>query len=541
MTFTLFKAAKIITSYADPNLRSGHATAMLVCGERILEVGDFDTLRSMVRDAQIIDYGSRVLSPGFIDAHAHPSIVAEDVIDGVDVSPLMCGSAAELAQRACEKAATLGTGEWVRCYGYDPTEWVGQEPVTRDLLDAAVPDHPVVVIQASYHLGVLNSAALALAHYQSKDDAPAGGELGTGTDGRLDGTVYEQALFDVVFPAKSSREPVMDRASEPELRAGLKTALQRMHATGITSVVDALAGQGAIELYQRLQAAGELTMRVSLLVPYEVAEPLWELRLERGFGSHQLRLLGVKLVADGAIAGRTCAVDEPFQGGDEGLGLLLLDAAQLEERIRQVSDAGLVAAVHANGERAIRSTLDALEAIRRDGLPDGFRHRIEHCSLVKPDLVERMRRLDVCAVPFATYIHQHGKKLLSWYGRERLERMFPHRTLLDGGITVAGSSDYPCATYDPLIGVRTCVTRWASGVSEVLGPSQRITPDEAMALYTLGGAMSEGQEAEKGELLAGRLADFVVLNIDPAEAFTPDGDELRVEATYVGGNQVWPS
>jgi predicted amidohydrolase YtcJ len=213
--------------------------------------------------------------------------------------------------------------------------------------------------------------------------------------------------------------------------------------------------------------------------------------------------------------------------------------SDLRDLVRSVHEAGLRIGVHANGDRAIDLLLDQLEAAQAaDPRPD-VHHRIEHCTVVTDEILARMARLGAIAVPFGSYIHYHGSKLLEWYGAERLERMFAHRSFLDAGVAVAGSSDYSCGPFEPLLAMQSCVTRRGYD-GALLGPSQRITPHEALALYTTGSAHATGQQTLKGRLAPGYLADFVVLAADPLETNPEKLASIPVLATYVGSRQVWP-
>jgi len=194
--------------------------------------------------------------------------------------------------------------------------------------------------------------------------------------------------------------------------------------------------------------------------------------------------------------------------------------------------------VHANGDRAIGKLLDLLEAAQRDQPRPELHHRIEHCSIVNADILARMQRLGAIATPFGSYIHYHGGKLLDWYGPKRIERMFAHRSFLDYGIAVAGSSDYPCGPFEPLLGMQSCVTRMGWDGTP-LGLSQRITPREALALYTVNAAYAAGEEHIKGRLAPGYLADFVVLDADPLAVDPATLGRVGIVATYVGAAPVW--
>ncbi|MCH6164020.1 amidohydrolase family protein [Streptomyces marispadix] len=210
-----------------------------------------------------------------------------------------------------------------------------------------------------------------------------------------------------------------------------------------------------------------------------------------GFGDDLLRLVGVKAFVDGAIGGRTCLLSEPCADTSQQ-GLQTTSTEELFSQVRTVHADGNRIGVHANGDAAIRIVLDAIEAAQRETPRPGLRHRIEHCSVIDADILRRMRELDAIAVPFAGYVGYHGGALNRWYGKERTERMFAHRSFLDAGITVAGSSDYPCGPYQPLLGIQSMVTREAVEDAVPVGPSQRVSAREALAVFTLGSAEAEG-------------------------------------------------
>jgi hypothetical protein len=193
---------------------------------------------------------------------------------------------------------------------------------------------------------------------------------------------------------------------------------------------------------------------------------------------------------------------------------------------------------HANGDRAIRKLLDQLESAANESAQPGLRHRIEHCTIIDADIVGRMQRLGAIAVPFGSYIYYHGGKLLDWYGPKRIERMFAHRTFLDNGVAVAGSSDYPCGPFQPLLAMQSCVTRTGYDGTP-LGLSQRISAQEALELYTISAALAAGEDHIKGKLAPGYLADFVALDADPRAVDGAKIGGIGIRSTYVGGTKVW--
>jgi predicted amidohydrolase YtcJ len=216
-----------------------------------------------------------------------------------------------------------------------------------------------------------------------------------------------------------------------------------------------------------------------------------------------------------------------------------ISTRDLSDLVRMVHLQGSRLGVHANGDRAIALLLDQFEAAESERPRGDMHHRIEHCSVITPGILERMRRLGMIAVPFGSYVQYHAGNLVRWYGETRLERMFAHRSFLDAKVAVAGSSDYPCGPFEPLLAMQSCVTR--TGWDETpIGLSQRISPREALELYTLGSAYASGEHHFKGRLAPGFLADFVVLRDDPLRVDPARLSAIEVQATYVGGVKVWP-
>jgi len=145
-----------------------------------------------------------------------------------------------------------------------------------------------------------------------------------------------------------------------------------------------------------------------------------------------------------------------------------------------------------------------------------------------------MKQLKLLAVPFGSYIHYHGEKMILYYGQERVEMMFAHRSFLDYGIPVSGSSDNPCGPYEPLLGIQSCVTR-KSATGEVLGAEQKISVDEAIYLYTMASAYASFEENLKGSITPGKVADLVILGEDPRRVNPDEIKDIPVEMTIVGG------
>jgi predicted amidohydrolase YtcJ len=513
--------------------------AMSVRDGLIEAVGSLADLRVLHPGAEVRELGDGVVVPGFNDAHLHLLMTAEDLLH-LDLSAGAVHSVAELSAVVGREGAAQPAGTWIRGSRYDDAKLTDGRGVTRWDLDQAAPDHPVLVVHVAGHWGVVNSAALRLAGIDEATAEPPGGAFGRDAAGRLDGRLVEQALFDFAYPALSrTGRTVTPASSQAERRSGLRRAVERFHAAGITSATDAMVGADDVPFLLAAERDGDLTLRLNLLVTadtydrYRAAGP----NLLRG---SELRLAGIKTFIDGAIGGRTCLMDEPFEGTSDDFGIQTRTTAELRDTVRRAQEDGMPICVHANGDRAIRTVL-GLMAEAQEALPrPGLRHRIEHCSIVDEGILRRMHDLGTIAVPFGSYVHYHGARLLDWYGERRVRRMFAHRWFLDAGVLVAGSSDYPCGPFEPLLAMQSCVTR-RGGDGAPLGLEQRITALEALQLYTTAAAAATGDARGRGSLAPGHRADFVVLGDDP---LTRDPESLAgipVRETWVGGRRVWAS
>lgn len=530
--WTAVRARRIHTLDGPP------AEAMVLLDDRVVATGAWKDLTDRFRPDDVVELDG-VLLPGLSDAHVHPTMTAENQLH-VDCSPEVVTDEATLAASLRDEAARIGPGEWVLGSRYDHAKTTGGRVVDRHFLDAVTGDRPTLLVHVAAHWGVLNSAGLRVAGLDDTSPDPADGALGRDGEGRLTGVLFEQALFDVAYPSLARRPTVVPVSSMKQRLRSLVRTQQMFHSVGLTSCCDALCGPDEAALLMAARASGQLSLRTGMLLAHPHYDQLSALGLRSGLGDEYLRLVGVKAFVDGACAGGNCLVDEPFEGTDDH-GMQTMDTQALHDLVARTTRDGVVLAVHANGDRAIRLLLDGHERARAQGvslhqpLP---RHRIEHCTLVDEEIIGRIKALGLVAVPFGSYARFHGDKLVGYYGAERLERMFAHRSLLDAGVAVAGSSDYPCGPLEPLAAITSCVERRALDGTPI-GPSQRISVAEAVSLYTTGAAYASGEEHLKGRLRPGMLADYVELSEDPFATPPAEIAGLQVRSTWVGGRCVY--
>ncbi len=507
------------------------AEAFAVRDGRFLAVGSTDDIRHLAGPAtEVLDAGGMTITPGFIDTHCHPSGVNE--LYGVDTNLRTVGEI-QAALRA--KAAGTPPGHWVNGFMFDDTKVV-DGPLHRTHLDAAVPDHPVNVAHRGGHTNWYNSLAFELAGITRDSPDPPDGRFTRDTDGELAGMVAENARR--VFSNVGRRDELEPEQRRARAREGMAHISRLLTATGLTTVHDAGASRDKLVAYQDAYDAGELRHRAYIMVrgPYEA---LRDAGVRTGFGNEWVRIGGVKHVADGSASERTMRMSTPFEGKPDDFGILTMSQQEIDDVVEDAHRHGWQVGIHANGDVTIDMVLNAYERVLERWPHPDPRHRIEHCSLVNPDLLDRIKTTGTIPTPFWTYIHFHGEKWQA-YGAAKMEWMFAHRSFLDHGIPVPGASDYTPGPFAPLMAIQSMVTR-KDFDGRVWGGNQRVTVDEALRIATMHGARASFEERTKGSISAGKLADFVVLERDPHEVNPDTIKDIRVVRTVVGGGTVHPA
>lgn len=505
------------------------AEAMALAQGRILGVGTAAALEGLAGPAtRRVDLAGRTVVPGFCDSHTHVWKVGSLLTSLVDLRPVE--SLEELTAALRQADAQLPAGAWLQGRGYNEARLKeGRRPSRADL-DAAVPGRPVYLTRTCGHIGVASSAGLQAAGVTRDSVSPPGGEIPRDEAGEPTGELHETAMSLV-----TARIPAPAAA---ELEEMVLAACRHLLAQGITAATDAGCTPELLQVYRRLASEGRLPCRIHAMAirsPLDGAAPppVPEVVLE-----DFLRIDTVKLFADGGLSGATAALSVPYRCSQHK-GLLRLDRDGLVELGRAAHQAGLRIAIHAIGDRAIDQSLDALEELQ-GGAPaaGGPRHRLEHCGLPSRQQLERMARLGVMAAPQAIFLDELGVNFRRYIPDAFLPRTYPLRWMLEAGVPFGLSSDAPVVRCDdPLRGMRAAVLRAAPG-EEPLAPEQALTAAEALAAYTVGGAVLTGDGATAGRLAVGYRADLAVLSGDPLGVPPEELAELRVEETWLAGRVV---
>lgn len=514
----------VLTS--DPALP--RAEAFAVKNGRFLAVGSTSDVRNLATArTQVIDAQRMTVTPGFIDAHCHPSGVQE--LYGVNTN---LRTVREIQAAIRQKVDTTAPEVWITGFMFDDTKL--DRPLTRKDLDEATSEHPVSVAHRGGHTNFYNSKAFELAGITAQTPDPPDGRFFK-EKGELNGRVAENARS--VFNRVGKREIFTPDETRDRARNGMRHMSKLFNAAGLTSVHNAGTGPDHILAYEDCRKNGELTHRAYMMIRApQVLAVLKTANMSTGFGDEWIRVGGAKFVADGSASERTMRMSTPYVG-TEDYGILTMTQDQLYDAVDDAHVHGFQVGVHANGDVTIDMTLKAYERALQKWPDPNRRHRIEHCSLVNPDLIRRIKANGVIPTPFWTYIYYHGEKWTE-YGDDKMRSMMAHRSFLDAGIKVPGASDYAPGPFEPLMAIQSMVTR-TDYRGRVWGANQKVSVDEALTIATLNGAYASSEENLKGSITAGKLADFVMLEKDPHDVPPTEIMNIKVSRTVVGGKTVY--
>ena len=529
---------------------SGHIADIVVKNANVLTVDDLGTVAESFAvkngkfvsvgtntdtemlsgpNTRILDLKGQTVIPGFIDAHIHVLSSGTRHVMSADCDRR---SIDEVLQALRRRSAGLGRDEWIQGFKYDDTKTEENRFLTRQDLDAVSTDLPVFVSHRAGHVYYMNSKALEIAGLNSNTPDPPGGRFGRDpTTGDLNGVIYERASEPV--------RKMLPTVSIDDRTRGLKLINDMLSEAGLTSVHDARVSSDELLSYQEGLTNGNLGPRVYMLMAHDHFASLRDSGIKTGFGNNMLKIGGIKMVSDGAIAARTAYLSEPYIGSESGddCGIQAMSAEEIEEAVLEIHRAGFQVCIHANGDLAIDMVLSAYEKALNSYPRNNPRHRIEHCTLVNPELLNRMRTTGTIGTPFCTYVYYHGEKM-GYYGEERLEWMFAQKSFMEYGVVATGATDYPPGPYEPLLGIQSCVTRTDIN-GKLWGPSQRISSKDALRIYTRNGAYASFEENIKGSIEVGKLADFVILEQDLTKVDPFTIKDIEIIQTVVGGRTTY--
>lgn len=475
-----------------------------------------------------IDGAGATLLPGLIDAHGHVTRHGR-LLASVDLAGVASEQAA--ATRVADFLHTQPDAARVTGGGWNQVLWPGRRFPHRRTLDAVSESVPIALSRVDRHALWVNSAALELADIGSDTPDPAGGQILRDADGQPTGVLIDNAM-QLVLGAFPNEAPAVIATHQSR-------ALHDLARLGVTGVHDAGVTADELTAYRALLARSALPIRV-----YAMLRPDSDALLAQGphvDPSGMLAAQSVKISSDGALGSRGAALEEDYADQPGHRGLLLLEESVLADTMRAAARAGFQVNTHAIGDRANRLVLDVLEQMQAEDGDTGLRHRVEHAQILRPQDLQRFAVLEVIASIQPTHATSDMNMAADRLGDERLEAAYAWQSLLESGARLAGGSDFPVENPNPFHGLYSAVTRQDQAGEPPGGwlPTQKMTRDAALALFTEGAAFAGHAEDRVGRLLPGYAADFILVRDDYFQITEADIWNNRVLSTWVAGEKVY--
>ncbi|HET6455441.1 MAG TPA: amidohydrolase [Armatimonadota bacterium] len=501
-------------------------SAVAIKDGRIVALGD----EALGLDGPKRDLEGRTVVPGFTDSHIHLIYYGNSKLRWADLGG--CRSISEIQDRL-RKHAEKRPSEWILGIGFDHEILAERRFPTRHDLDevsrdaagasaagASIPisrdipicrDKPVFIVRLCGHACVANSKAIELAGAE-KLPYP-GRETGLFTENdpgpiwlKIPDTTFEQTVEATLYAANQAR------------------------ATGITCAHCLINSMDDLQAIRHLHGSGKLPIRFYVQVSYEMFAKLKDEGFKSGMGDDMMRIGSAKIFADGSMGASTAALTEDFLDSPVNRGILLHTDEQLAEMVRNVHLAGWQAAIHAIGDRAVGQAVDAIEAALNETGESNLvrRHRVEHASILSEELVERMARLKIVAAVQPQFVITDFWTI-NRVGPERYRWSYPFKTMMEKGIPMSLGSDCPVERLDAFELIYRAVNR------DEYSPNERLSVEEVIRLYALGGAHASFQESVRGSLEPGKLADIVILDRDIFNIPASEIAECRAEQVLVSG------
>ena len=559
---TIFFDGNILTGERLLSAEPQRVSALALRNGLVVATGtDSNILRLRGPETEVVDLRGAFAMPGFNDAHVHLASGGREklTIDLVGVKSLAemqqrirvaasaadagpCTSSLATGHSPIVTAAGPGTSHptlatshcssWLRGRGWDHTLWESKQLPTSQDLDTVTGDHPAVLTRVDGHIAVANSKALELAGIAAKTTDPSGGKVDRDLAGEPTGIVRETAV-DLIYEK-------VPPPSHAERRRALELALEDAAAAGVTSVQDYSTWDDFL-VYEELEREGKLPVRISEWLTF--LDPLPTLIAQRAHHPQDdpmLRTGMLKGFMDGSLGSRTAALKAPYSDDLSNSGIPQFDQSTLNQMTVERAGQGFQIGFHAIGDRAVAMALDAFAAAEA-AVPTSknLRFRIEHDQVIDPADLARYKQLNAVASMQPCHLLTDMNWAEQRIGRERAKSSYAWKTFWDQGTPLPFGTDYPVEPITPFRGLYAAVTRKDESGTKTYFPEQALTINQALYAYTQTSAYAEFAETQKGKLIPGFFADFVVLDRDPLTALPGEILRTQVLRTVVGGRTVY--
>ncbi|MFN7973579.1 MAG: amidohydrolase [Acidobacteriota bacterium] len=487
-------------------------------GERILAVGA--ERDGGAPSGKEVDVEGRRVLPSFVDAHGH---LKDWALDRTRVRVAGETDHDAMVAKVRAFAATLPSGAWLLGGGWDKNR-TGRLPCAADLAGV---DRPVMLDSRDGHALWCNHVALELAGISRESPDPDGGAIVRDLHREPTGVLYENA--------RRAVQRLVPPPDEAEVERVLRLGLRELRAMGIAEVHDCSyrSADGVWATALRLDAAGELPLRIAAAVPGDALDAALAMGMRTGWGSDRLRIGALKQLADGTLGSQTAAMEQPFCGGTSS-GIMCIPPTELRDNVRRAASGGIASWIHAVGDRCLREALAAIADA--EAAHPGLPHRVEHAQLSPPELIARAREIGVTMSVQPTHLLS-DRDLATRYWGERARHSYAYGSMLRAGIPLAFGSDMPVEAPEPWAGVRAAVLRARDGDAPFF-PDEAMDLQSALRAYSAGGADAGPWRGQKGRIAPGQLADLIVVDPDP-EAIAPrDLSTISVHLHLIGGREA---
>jgi len=519
---------------------SSDVTAVAVAGTKIIATGSSkEVIKLKGKSTRVIELGDNALAPGFIDAHGHMTAVAA-LSEMMDLAPPPVGSVQSIDDiisliKSTIKTQKIEPGTWLRGFGYDDSLLTEKRHPTRDDLDRATVDHPIILIHVSGHLATVNSAALANKNVDKDTENPDGGIIRRKIDSEEPNGVLEETAMGLF-----SLAPIGDDKFDRLVRNAIDTYL----SYGITTIQD--GGTNMSDMKRLRNSADEKSYDADVIVfpwsNYFDEDQLKAIEVESSY-VNGLRLGGVKLGLDGSPQGRTAFLTQPYKEGPPGAAsdyraYPTYSKDKFNPRIKQLLERGTPTLVHANGDAAIDMLIDGVElALDNKKIPD-HRTVIIHAQLMRKDQLEKTKELGLLPSYYSAHPFFWGDWHRQSFGEERAAFISPAAETVKMQIPFSIHNDSPVVPPDMMRLMWIAVNRETrSGF--ILGPDQRLTPMQALHAITQGAAYQYFEENTKGSITQGKQADLVILERNPLLSNQDTIKDIAIIETFSNGRSVY--
>ena len=519
------------------------AEAVAIVGGTIVAVGSDSDVMQHRGDATVVtELAGKTLVPGFVDGHSHFCSLVDVQTQAQCASPPAgpCKTVADVIAtlKAVQARRKLGPGKFVMGFGYDPELLAEKRPPSKQELDAAFPENPVILVHVSGHGAMLNTKALAAYDVTAATPTPPGGVIGrepgsNEPNGLLFETAFLPIFAKVPGPGDDETLEILKAGQDLYLRAGITTAQE-----GATM-------KHQVELLRILANRGDLKLDVVMLPFIAEIDAIFAGQPPRNETEYKnrLRIGGVKVVMDGSPQGRTAAFTTPYltdgpAGQKDWRGELSFPQPVLNEWVKKVYDGGATLFVHCNGDAAIDALLEAHRFASGDD-PAKPRGTVGvHSQFIRRDQLEKYRAWKITPSFFTIHCFYFGDTHVANRGRSQADFISPMKSARSLGLRPANHTDFNVAPLDQLFTMHTAVNR-ISRSGQTIGADERVTPMQALEAITIDGARIYGEEAKKGSIEVGKAADFAVLSANPLTVPPATIETIRVEETIKDGQTVW--